>query len=377
MKDSGGVTGGGVDSVTNTFSIGVTPVNDAPTFTGAVAKTILEDATTNITAVVNVIDTDTASTNVSVTVSSSDTNLATVAITSTNVLNSTNSALTLTFTPQTNANGTATITLIADDGALTTTNSFVLTVSAVNDQPAFAVSTNLVLVAEDAGSITNASFLTGLSAGPSNEVAQTWTFTVTSGTNFSYATVPAISTNGTLTFRTATNAVGTNLITVVMKDSGGVTGGGKDSVTNTFSIGVTPANDALTFSGIAAKTILEDATTNNTAVINAIDTDTASSNLVVTVASSDTNLVTVAITSTNLLNSTNAALTLTFTPQTNANGTATITLIADDGALTTTNSFVLTVSAVNDQPAFAVSTNLVLVAEDAGAITNASFLTGF
>ena len=48
--------------MTNTFSIGVTPVNDAPTFTGAVAKTILEDATTNTTAVVNVIDTDTAST---------------------------------------------------------------------------------------------------------------------------------------------------------------------------------------------------------------------------------------------------------------------------------------------------------------------------
>ena len=107
------------------------------------------------------------------TVSSSDTNLVTVAITSTNILNSTNAALTLTFTPQTNANGSASITLIADDGALTTTNSFLLTVSAVNDQPAFAVSTNLVLVAEDAGAITNASFLTGLSAGPSNEVAQT------------------------------------------------------------------------------------------------------------------------------------------------------------------------------------------------------------
>jgi hypothetical protein len=61
-----------------------------------------------------------------------------------------------------------------------------------------------------------------------------------------------------LTFRVATNAVGTNLITVVMKDTGGTTGGGKDSVTNTFSIGVTPANDAPTFLGIVSKTILED-----------------------------------------------------------------------------------------------------------------------
>jgi hypothetical protein len=96
-------------------------------------------------------------------------------------------------------------------------------VTAVNDLPAFTVSTNLVLLAEDAGSITNASFLTGLSTGPGNETNQTWTFTVTAGTNFSFATAPAISTNGTLTFRTATNAVGTNTITVVMKDNGGTT----------------------------------------------------------------------------------------------------------------------------------------------------------
>ena len=375
MKDNGGVTGGGVDSVTNTFSIAVTAVNDAAYFTGITSKSILEDAATNNTAVVNVIDPDTANTNVSVTVSSSDTNLVTVALTSTNSIGTTNSALTLTFTPLTNAYGSATITLIANDGAASTTNSLVLTVTAVNDLPDFTVSTNLVLVAEDAGTITNASFLTGISAGPGNETNQTWTFTLTSGTNFSFATAPAISTNGTLTFRTATNAVGTNLITVVMKDSGGTTGGGKDSVTNTFSIGVTPANDAPTFLGIAAKTILEDSTT-NTAVINAIDTDTASSNLVVTATSSDTNLVGVAITSTNLLSGTNAALTLAFTPVTNANGSATITLVVNDGALSTTNSFALTVTAVNDLPAFTVSTNLVLVAEDAGTITNASFLTG-
>ena len=376
MKDNGGVTGGGKDSVTNTFSLGVTPVNDVPYFTGIAAKTILEDATTNNTAVVNVLDTDTVNTSVAVTVASSDTNLVAVAITSTNAVGTTNSALTLTFAAATNANGSATITLVANDGALSVTNSFLLTVSAVNDQPGFTVSTNLVLAAEDAGAITNASFLTGLSTGPGNETNQTWTFTVTSGTNFAYATAPAISTNGTLTFRTATNAIGTNLITVIMKDSGGVTGGGKDSVTNTFSLGITPANDAPFFTGVAAKTILEDATTNNTAAITVIDTDTASSNVVVTVSSSNTNLATVAITSTNLVSGTNAAYTLTFSPLTNANGSLSITVVANDGALSTTNSFLLSVSAVNDLPGFTVSTNLVLVAEDAGAITNASFLTG-
>jgi hypothetical protein len=72
--------------------------------------------------------------------------------------------------------------------------------------------------------VTNANFLTDISAGPTNESSQKWTFTVTSGTNFGYVLKPSISTNGTLVFKTATNAIGTNLITVVMKDTGGTTG---------------------------------------------------------------------------------------------------------------------------------------------------------
>ena len=376
MKDNGGVTGGGKDSVTNTFSIGATPVNDAPSFTGVVSKTIREDATSTNTAVVNVVDTDTAITNVSVTVSSSDTNIATVAITSTNVVNGTNAALTLTFTPKTNIYGSLSITLIANDGSASTTNSFLLTVSAINDVPSFTLSTNLVLLGEDAGFITNANFLTSISTGPTNEVNQTFAFTVTSGTNFGYVLVPSINTNGTLIFKTATNAIGTNLITIVMKDNGGTVSGGTDAVTNTFSIAATTVNDAPSFTGIASKTVREDATSTNTAVINVLDSDTAITNISVTVSSSDTNIATVAVTSTNIVNSTNAALTLTFTPKTNVTGSVSVTLIATDGALNSTNSFLLTVTSVNDAPSFTLSTNLVLLAEDAGASTNASFVTG-
>ena len=70
---------------------------------------------------------------------------------------------------------------------------------------------------------------------------------------------------------------------------------------------------------------------------------------------------------TNLVNLTNAAVTLTFTPKTNMNGSLSITLIANDGAASSTNSFLLTVSAVNDAPSFTLSTNVVSIAEDAGA----------
>jgi len=55
-------------------------------------------------------------------------------------LTRTNETLSLTFTPVTNANGSATITLIATDNSdtnniLNVTNSFTLAVTAVNDPP--------------------------------------------------------------------------------------------------------------------------------------------------------------------------------------------------------------------------------------------------
>ena len=355
------VTDAAGGTATNKFILTVSLVVDAPILGGATNRTFLEDATTNLTSMISLYDADTASTNVSVTATSSDTNLVSVAFSATNNVSSNSLTLTLDYTLATNANGSATIAVIANDGLLTTTNSFLLTVSGVNDVPAFTVSTNLVLVGEDAGTITNASFLTGLSTGPTNEAAQTFAFTVTAGTNFAFAVAPSISTNGTLTFRSATNAVGTNTITVVMKDSGGTTSGGKDSITNTFSIGVTPANDAPFFLPIATKIILEDGNTNLTQTISLIDVDTTATNVAVTVSSSDTNLATVVITATNAVSATNAQLTLTYTPKTNANGSATITLIANDGSLTTTNSFLLTVTAVNDIPRFSLAVSSVTV----------------
>src|SRR5690606_11517931 len=180
------------------------------------------------------------------------------AITATNIVSANNAALTLTFLPKTNMFGSLSITLVANDGEQAATNSFLLTVSSVNDAPSFTLSTHLIVIEEDAGAITNLNFLTNLSAGPTNESNQKWTFSLKAGTNFAFAKAPAISTNGTLTFQTATNAVGTNTITVIMKDNGGVANGGVDSVTNTFDIVVTPVNDAPYFTGLATKTILED-----------------------------------------------------------------------------------------------------------------------
>src|SRR6185436_15515637 len=213
MRDNGGTTNGGLNSTTNTFSLIVSPGNDAPLLGGATNRTLLEDATTGLTAAITATDIDTDSSNFVVTASSLNTNLVTVTI------DGTNAAWTLTFVLKTNANGTAPIVLVADDGVLKTTNTFVLTVTPVNDVPEFTVSTNRVVISEDANRTTLTNFLTGLAAGPSNESSQTWTFTVTSTTNVTYVSAPAITTNGILSFQTTTNLNGSNQVTVVMRDN--------------------------------------------------------------------------------------------------------------------------------------------------------------
>ena len=84
--------------------------------------------------------------------------------------------------------------------------------------------------------------LTGISAGPTNESSQTLTVTAASSNpglipNPTVTYTSADST-GTLTLTPATNSYGQATLTVIVKDSGGTTNGGIDSVTNTLIVTV-------------------------------------------------------------------------------------------------------------------------------------------
>ena len=71
---------------------------------------------------------------------------------------------------------------------------------------------------------------------------------------------PAVSPTGTLTFTPASNANGTAIVTIRAVDNGGTANGGSDtSPPQTFTIGVTPVNDAPSFTAGADQTVLEDA----------------------------------------------------------------------------------------------------------------------
>jgi VCBS repeat-containing protein len=75
-----------------------------------------------------------------------------------------------------------------------------------------------------------------------------------------FSTLPAVASNGTLTYTPAPDAFGTSTFQVMVQDDGGITSGGVDtSAPQTFTITVTGVNDAPSFLAGGPVTVLEDA----------------------------------------------------------------------------------------------------------------------
>jgi hypothetical protein len=373
LKDNGGTANGGVDtSAPQTFTITVSAVNDAPSFTKGPNQTVNEDAgpqTVNNWA-----------TSISAGSGESGQTLTF------QVTNNTNAALfsagpaisttgTLTYTPAANGNGSATITInLKDDGGTASggvdtspSQTFTITVNAVNDAPSFAKGADQT-VNEDAGAQSAAGWATGISRGPADESGQTVTFTATNDNNALFSTQPAISSTGTLTYTPAANANGTATVTVTLKDNGGIANGGLDtSAPQTFTITVNSINEVPSFTKGPNQTVNEDAaaqTVNNWATSISPGPANETGQTV----------------SFNITGNTNAALfsagpaisptgTLTYAPAANANGSATITINLQDNGGTANGgvdtsaaqTFTITVNAVNDVPSFSKGADQTLI----------------
>ena len=259
---------------------------------------------------------------------------------------------TLTYTLVNNPTGPATVSVrlhdnggIADGGVDTSVpQTFVI--STVNRAPSFVKGANQSVL-EDAGTKTIVGWATSISAGL-NELAQVVDFFVTTNNNGLFSELPAISATGTLTYTTAPNANGSAIVTVRAHDNGGTTNGGVDSsAPQTFTITVQAVNDLPTISAIADITTDEDTSTGAIAVTIA-DVETAANSLVLSAVSSNTSL----IPSANILfGGSGANRTITLNPAANQFGTATITLRVRDGnGAITSETFGVTVNAVNDAP---------------------------
>lgn len=237
-----------IDGVTRsavaTFTLTVTPVNDAPV-ASADTTGVAEDTTLTAFApglLLNDYDVDNDPLTATSLVGPSH---------GTVVLNENGS---YTYRPNDDYNGADAFYYQAYDGSLSSLSTMVeITVAPVNDPPTFTGAGD-VTVAEDSGAYS-AAWASAMSAGPANESGQSLSWTVENSDASLFATPPAMGADGTLSFRPADNANGSSEVTVTLTDDA-TAGGAALSKTATFTITVTPVPDVTQFTLTSGSTTL-------------------------------------------------------------------------------------------------------------------------
>ncbi|HEX5589592.1 MAG TPA: Ig-like domain-containing protein [Candidatus Limnocylindrales bacterium] len=368
----------GGSSATQTFSITVTSVNDAPTYTKGANASVLEDSgAETVSGWASAMSPgpadESAQTLTFAVVGNTVPALFSVAPTVDEATGD------LDFTVAANAFGTSTITLrlsdtggTANGGVSSSEQTFTITVVGVNDQPSFTKGADQVDL-EDAGAQSVPGWATAISAGPS-EASQTVSFEVTDNTNVAlFAVQPAVAANGTLTYTPAANAHGTATITIVLHDSAGTANGGIDTSSEaTFTIDVDPVNDAPTFTKGPNEVVPDDSgahVVNGWATgMSAGPADEAGQELEFSVVG---NTLPALFSVGPAVDAVTGDLSYTVAP--GINGLSTITLrLADDGGTAdggvdhSDQTFTITIGEVNDPPTFTKGANQSW-AEDGGA----------
>jgi large repetitive protein len=239
---------------------------------------------------------------------------------------------TITFAPNANFSGTATVTYTISDGnGGTATATITLTVTEVNDPPV-AVNDNVS---------TREDFSVTIPVLPNDSDADNDPLRVTQAVAGN-GTV-AINPDGTITYTPNPDFNGVDTVTYTISDGRGGTS------TATVQITVNPVND-IPVAGNDNATTPEDQPVNIPVLAN--DSDDDGNPLTITTASSPNGTVTI-----------NPDGTITFVPNPNFNGPATITYSISDGqGGTTTATVAVNVTPINDVPI--ARNNSVTVAED-------------
>ena len=333
---------------TLSFSVTLTPVVDPPVISVITNQVTAEDTALTIPFTVSTADAPAYA----VTLSGTSSNATLVPATNI-VFSGAGTNRSVTITPARDQNGTNLLTLVASNGPNSASRSFTLVVSAVNDPPTINPISNYVTNQTGGGPAHIVAF-NGVTSGASNE-NQNLTITATSS-NTGLVPNPTVNytngfTSGTLTLRPSNN-VGTNIVTVIVTDSGGA------SVTNQFLTYIKASSNVLpTLGGLTNITINED-TTAGPLPFTVRDSQTTASNLNVIASSSNPSL----LPTNNLIfggGPTNR--TLTFAPVTNRFGTAAISLTVIDATFGLSNfTFNVTVNPSNDAPTLAPIANVTL-----------------
>ncbi|MCA9179762.1 MAG: hypothetical protein KDB14_35140, partial [Planctomycetales bacterium] len=231
-------------SNTETFTIAINAVNDAPSVTGGSNPTVLEDAGPQ--TILNFVGINPGPANESGQAAMAYTveNLTPAGGLVFTTTPSISTSGTLTFEAAPNSNGSATFQVrVQDDGGGTAPNvdtsglsaTFTITVNPVNDAPSFTPGVNLDPLAPTAGPQNYAAWATAISKGPANESTQNLSFVLTPvqtvGT-LTFITAPDIDeTSGNLTFEINNTSDGFIAYNAALTDDGGTANGGVDTST--------------------------------------------------------------------------------------------------------------------------------------------------
>ncbi len=246
---------------------------------------------------------------------------------------------TITITPAAHQFGTATITLTLTDGdGVETTQTFLVTVDSVNDQPTIEDVGDQTIPQD--GSITNLEVDISDIETAADDLVVT---AVSDNTTLIPNENIVISETGgtrTITITPAPGQTGTATITLTADDGNGGT------AEDTFTVTVT-ANTPPTIGPV------DDQTTNEDIPLTGIevavgDAETPDAELELTASSDNQSLIPDSAIE---ITGDGPTRTISITPAANQSGTATITLTLTDGdGVETTQTFVVTVNALNDAP---------------------------
>ncbi len=315
-----------------TFNLTVTAENDAPTLTAVNNQVTDEDTPIQIDLTVTDMDSDIDG----LTLSANTSNPALIPANNI-VFGGSGGTRTATLTPADDQSGVATLTFTLSDGDKTDTKSFSLTVNPVNDAPKISdIATQTLVEDEPSDPIP---FTISDSESDPNSLVLTYTISDENLIPRENVVFAGSGQDRTLAITPADNQYGNTTITITVSD-------GEKTGSDEFSVTVTAENDAPEISDISSQSTDEDVALNSIP-FTVGDTETDAGNLTVFVASSNTTL----IPESNIItNGSGSDRTISITPASNQNGIATITVTVSDGDKTQSDTFTLTVNAVNDPP---------------------------
>lgn len=327
-----GPFGAGVDVLYDSIliddePIGSNPGGNAPPSISGIANQSTPENTTTAPIAFTVGDLETNAVDLTVTGSSSNQDV----IPNANIVfGGSASNRTVTLTPAPNQSGVSTINVTVSDGTASASTSFAITVGSFNSPPSISAIANqstvqnistpaIAFVIDDAQSNADSLGLEGNSSNP----------TLVPNGNIVFG---GAGTNRTITLTPAAGETGTSTITVLVND-------GQLTNSASFTLTVSTVNTPPTISAISGQTIAQDA------VLGPIgftigDAETAVSALVLTQASSNPDLIPA---ENIILSGSTGNRTVTITPASGQSGTSTITLMVNDGELTVSRSFLVTV----------------------------------